>query len=338
MKSALAALLLALAAPARGAVVGSVRRGDLIVRVKVTGTVVPDDVFRLKSTIDGRIETINTSTYSWHGSDEALATVVVRELAAMIDSRGTQNQDVLEDRWQHVYRPTPVRCPGSYCYILKVYAKAHTWVKPQAVLFEASRDLRLVARVRPEDAHWIRDGQLLTFWAVKNPKRRYTGRVTNYILDIQGEKVDPGATFSIDLGPERPLDPGTEWEGEIIPLQKSDVLTVPTAALIEHDGVVYLPVRVSTGLTTPELTQISAGTEDKREILILDEAQLHGAERHKQTVDRDALEQRLREREGASGTDGTGSFKAPAAKTQEERQPATVEEKNYGGEDPYGEQ
>src|ERR1035437_4084456 len=80
MKTALATLLLGFSVPALGAQKGAVRRGELVIRVRVSGTVVPDDVFRLKSTIEGRIESISASTYSWRGSDEPLAMLTHKEL------------------------------------------------------------------------------------------------------------------------------------------------------------------------------------------------------------------------------------------------------------------
>jgi hypothetical protein len=330
----LTTLLLA-ALPAFAAAPGSVRRGDLIVRVKVTGTVVPDDVFRLKSTIEGRLENVSASTGAWRRGDETLAQLANKELAAMIDAKGTQNNDVMEDRWSTVFRPTPVRCPDS-CYLLKVYAKAHAWVKPQAVLFEAASKLKLVGRVRPEDAPLIRDGMLLTFWAVKDPKRTLTGRVTRLVLDVQGEKVEPGATFTLDMTAGRYLDPGTEWEGEIIPLRRNNVLIVPTASLIVDHGVAYLPVRVSTGVTTPEFTEITAGVDEKRDILILNDSELLGTERHKQSVDSAAFEQRRRE--AAADAAPRRPAAEPDEKTPPEKQPGTLDDKSYGGEDPYGNQ
>ena len=334
MKLRLLALLLAAAAPAFGAATGTVRRGDLIVHVKVSGTVVPDDVFRLKSTIEGRVESVNTSSWTWRGADEPLAMLAHKELAAMIDARGNQHQDVLEDRWSRVYRPTPVRCPDT-CYVLKVYATAHTWVKPQAVMFEAAARLKMVGRVRPEDAPLIRDGMALTFWAVKDPKRKLTAKVTSFILDVQGEKVDPGATFSMYMTPDRYFDPGTEWEGEIIPLQKVGVLMVPTSALIVQDGVTYLPVRVSTGVTSWDFTQVTAGVDEKHEILILDDSSLKGAARHAPSIDREAMQLRRREQDGSAAPVPGAS---PEDNAPRERQPATMDDKDYGGEDPYGDQ
>lgn len=329
MISLLAALSFALPSPSRCAEVAAVRRGDLVVRIKVAGTVVPDDVLRLKSTIEGRVESVLASSDTWRGAGQPLAFLSNKELAAMIDAKGSQTREILEDRWQRVYRPTPLRCPDD-CFVLKVYAKAKSWVKPQAVLFEVAR-LKLVARVRPEDAHWVQDGQMLTFWPLKDPKKTYQGRVARYVLDVQGEKVDPGASFTLDLGPARYFDPGTEWEGEITALERKNVLTVPTAALIRHGDAAYLPIRVSTGVTTPALTEIASGTEERHEFLILDDAQLKGSARHRQTVDRDALERR-REALSRNGPD------APADEedARPRRRPAATDEKDYA-DDPYGE-
>ena len=330
MTWALAALSLTLAAPSSGAEISTVRRGDLVVRVKVSGTVVPDDIFRLKSTIEGRVESVPASSNTWRGADQALAFLVHKELAAMLDSKGSQSQELLEDRWQRMYRPTPIRCPGT-CFVLKVYAKAGSWVKPQAVLFEAAGTLQMVARVRPEDAHWVQDGQMLTFWSLKDPKKTYQGRVNRYILDLQGGKFEPGGTFTLDLSPSRYFDPGTEWEGELVVAEKKGVLMVPTAALIRHGDSVYLPVRVSTGLTTATITQIASGVAERHEFLILDDAQLKGSERHKQVVDRAALERRRR-------AVSNGGASAPADEEDarpQDSQPASADETNYG-DDPYG--
>ena len=333
MKALLAAGLVFLAAAADAATPAKVKRGNLEIRVKVTGTVVPDDIFRIKATIEGRVESVLTSPYVWRGADQPLAFLAHKELAAMLDSKGSQKVDILEDRWQRVYRPTAARCPDT-CFILKNFLRPKTWVKPESVMFEAAATLKLVARVRPEDASWIRDGQDLVFWPVNDPKRRLKGRVTKFILDIQGEKVTPGATFTLIMSPDRYFDPGTAWEGEIVPLSKKDVLFVPTDALVSEGGVTYLPVRVSTGITTQGLTQINARIEEKRDVLVLDDAQLHGAARHKQEADLDALRRRARAQQ--SETEEPGPSLGPAPLKKKSKHAAVIDETDYG-EDPYAE-
>lgn len=327
--------LVLLAAQAHAALPGKVKRGNLEIRVKVTGTVIPADIFRIKSTIEGRVESVLTSTFVWKGADQPLAFLAHKELAAMMDSKGAQNADILEDRWQRIYRPTSARCPDT-CFILKNFLKPKTWVKPESVMFEAAGTLKLVARVRPEDASWVRDGQDLVFWPVNDPKRRLRGRVTNFILDIQGEKVTPGATFTLTMSPDRYFNPGTEWEGEIVPMSKKDVLYVPTRALIRHEGNVYLPVRVSTGITTERLTQITAGIEERRDLLVLDDEQLRGSERYKQETDLDALKRRARAQRGEDEPAGSELEPVPVQK-KKGKHAAVIEDDTDYGEDPYAE-
>lgn len=321
MSPLLAALLAALA-PAASAAPASfeVRRGDLELRVKVGGTVVPGELFRLKSTVEGRVESVLVSSNAWRREGQPLALLAHRELAALIDARGTQDQEILENRWQRVYKPTPIKC-ASTCFVLKVFAKPKTWVKPQALLFEVADGLNLVARVRPEDAHLVRDGQLVDFWPRNDPKKVRQGKVSRFVLDVQGQDVDPGGTFSIELTPDKTLDPGTEWEGSVLIERRRNALYVPTAALIRHGSAAYLPVRVSTGVTTAEFTEITAGVEAKRPALALDDAALKGAGRHAPVPDRPALRRRAAE-----------LSREPEPEPEEEPR---RREPEYYGEDPY---
>jgi multidrug efflux pump subunit AcrA (membrane-fusion protein) len=260
-----------------------VKRGDLDVVVRVTGTVVADDRFDIKSPIDGRVERVLASTAAWQDAGRPLAILAHKELSAMLDAKGAQNREILEDRWQSIHRATPVSCLAP-CFILKNFLQPGTWIKAESVMFEAASTLKLVGRVRPEDAAWIRDGQELSFWPLKNPKRVFKGRVTRFLLDVQGERVSPGAAFTLTLSPARYLEPGAEWEGRIVAMTKKDALYVPTDALIRHGDAVYLPVRVSTGVTTQGLTQISSGVEEKCDALALADGELNGTARHKQEI------------------------------------------------------
>lgn len=333
----LAAAALTLCASARAQETVAVRRGTLEVKVKVTGTVVPEDVFRLKSAIDGRIEAVLASTGAWYSSSQALSFLANKELAALVDSKGTTQREILESRWQDVYHPIPVRCPGN-CFLLKTYAKTKLWVKPRTILFEAAGRLLMVGRVRPEDAHWIKDGQDLVFWAVKDPGRTYKGRVTKYVLDIQGEAVEPGGTFTLEMSPDRWFPPGTEWEGTIVPLSRRNVLIVPTGALIRKGSDVFLPVRVSTGITTQTLTEVSAGVDNGRKVLVLDDSQLREAERHQQQIDYDAIERRRTEGEAPEARpDRRDPAPQVIPRRDRERSGDLPDPDSNLGEDPYSE-
>lgn len=296
-RSQLAVALLSLLAPAYPAtaqVTSEVKRGDLQVNVHVRGTVVAAEMIRLKAQIEGRVEDVQASTLTWVTDGKPLGFLANKEMAAILDSHTTTVKGVVEDRWRKVYQPTPIACPGD-CFIMRVFVKNKEWLKPRSLLFEAAQKLQLIGRVRPEDAHLIRDNQTVEYWATNAPEKKYKARIARYVLDIQGEKVEPGGSFTIDLSPKRYFDPGTEWEGLIVPVTRRNVLVVPTKALVVHDGVAYLPVRVSTGITTQSFTEITAGIDSKRPILVLGEAQLGSVQRHAQTVDEEALRRRAQE-------------------------------------------
>jgi hypothetical protein len=279
MNALLAAVALLLAAPASAQKAAEVRRGTLEARVKVSGTVVAEDVFRLKSSIEGRIEAVLASSYTWAGSDAPLGLLANTELAALMDARQTTPAEVLEARWQKVYQPTQIKCPAD-CFILGVFARTKKRVLPQAVLFEAARSLRLVGRVRPNDAHGVKDGLPVEFWPASDPKFHQRTQVERFVLDVQGQKVNPGGTFSSLLDRKRYLNPGTAWEGYVVAAVKKSALQVPTKALIRFNDSVYLPVRVSTGITTEELTELTGGVEQGKPYLIIDASEMGRAEPH----------------------------------------------------------
>jgi hypothetical protein len=273
VRNALLAALL-LTASARAATLDVVRRRDVLIRVQVGGTVVTHDIFRLKATIDGRVEAVYASTGAWRAASDPLATLSSVELAAMLDARGSQDQEVLQDRWGKVYAPTPVRCPSD-CYVLRNYLRPKSWVKPQAVLFEAARGLRLVARVKAKDVRLLRrPGLMLTYWPTSDPERRRSAPVTALVSDANDGSA-AGASFEVELTPRDGLAPGTEWSGEIVARIDRSVLAVPSTALIRQGGFYYLPMRVQVGITGDGLTEILAGTEEGRPFLTFDDAELH---------------------------------------------------------------
>jgi multidrug efflux pump subunit AcrA (membrane-fusion protein) len=325
------ALLLAAlcAAPAAAQEAGIVRRGPIDQVVRVVGTVLPVDIFRIKSTIEGRASRVWTSTGVWVSQDQDLGFLINKEFAALSDARKSTSQEVLEDRWQTVYQPTRLRCPYP-CYILKAFARSDVWVKPRTVLFEAAAHLRMSGWVRPEAAHLVRDGMTLQYWAVKDPGKRFTAKISKYVRDVQGLKVQPGGSFNLDLvmGPEHFFPPGTEWAGIVVPSRKANALTVPTDALIRFGDHVYLPVKVSTGITTPELTEITAGVEEKRPILMLADPALREAARHKLEADLSLPPTSAEERASPAAE--------PARRTRRQ-EGALREPDSILGEDPYSE-
>lgn len=251
--------------------IGVVTRGNINVEIHVKGTVRAEELFRLKSTIEGRIEEVHAKPNMWFAGRQELATVLNRELAAIMDSKVTTSARILTDRWQEVYKPTPIRCPYE-CFVLKIFARTQKWVEPGALLIEAARKLRLIGRIPPGYGRYMSKGQIVTFWDVSNPSKKIQARVEHFILDVQGRRVQSAGTFTVLLNRKRYLNPGTRWEGVIKGRLRKNVLRVPTEALIIQDNKAYLPIRVSTGITTSEYTEIKGGVQSRDTFLFIEKA------------------------------------------------------------------
>ncbi|MFA6030335.1 MAG: efflux RND transporter periplasmic adaptor subunit [Elusimicrobiota bacterium] len=278
MREALTLLVLwtVLAAPAAAQQVGELRRGPLRAVVRVRGTVSAEELLRLNAPIDGRVEEILVSSGTWVEPKTDLARMLSREMAAMKDSQGSISEQIMQDRWGKTYRPNAVNCPVR-CYVTRVFARPKTVVPSGTALVEAARKLRLLGHVRPGDMAFVRKGQLIDFWDPRRPSRRLQARVEDVRFDVAGQKVAPGGSVTALLEYGYALEPGTSWEGEIVTQERADALRVPTGALIRFGDELFLPVRVSTGITTYEATEITGGASDRQRFLILDPSKIGDA-------------------------------------------------------------
>jgi len=275
-----AAALAAWPGAARAQEVRQIRRGDIHITVHVHGTVITQNVITLTSTIPGRVEDLYArSTGTWALDSAVLGDVASAHLAAMLDSPTTTDKSVVLARWESDYPLIPVRCPQD-CYLLKISVQAGDWISSGAPLFTAAQTLRLTGTVPAGNASLIRDGQWLTYWAKADPNDKFRMLVENFELDRPGEPENSAGRFAMDLTPRQYFPPGTAWEGVIIPVDHPNALLVPTAAVVEFGGELFLPLPVSTGITTAAWTEISAGAGEGEDYLMLKDSQLGKAVRH----------------------------------------------------------
>ncbi|MBI4676196.1 MAG: efflux RND transporter periplasmic adaptor subunit [Elusimicrobia bacterium] len=258
--------------------VAVVRQTNLDSKVRAWGTVAPVDVFRLKSVIEGRIEAVMVSSGSWGDEKTPLGLMSSKELAAIIDARGTTPEEIVQTRWQKVYKPTRILCPSD-CFVLKSFVKARQRVQPNALLFEAAKSLRLSGQVDPSAAKFVRYGQRLEFWPAADPASKMEGAIVNYAAPEPG--AAGGGTFSLELSAQRNLLPGTKWEGWVSVATKRKVLTVPTAAVLSHRGRTYVPVEVVVGATNGDLTEVVSGAAHGASVLVITPSKGACADRYK---------------------------------------------------------
>lgn len=249
--------------------VDKARRDTMGSPIRIAGSFVPHGLHRIKSTISGRVELLGDSSFTWMTPDRPLGFVADTELAALIDAEGLQAGDLLMERWRRHYRPLVIRCLAP-CFIRRISVKHREPVLPNALLFETARGLRMTGRVPIEQADLLRDGDEFEYWPVSEPALKRRARIANYTVDRTtdaGREV--GGNFWIEIPPDGNRYPGSHWEGRASSEMKQDLLSVPSAAVIEHAGKSYIAVPVSTGAVWGGYTEVTGGIEEGVRVLAL---------------------------------------------------------------------
>lgn len=259
----LAAALLASGA-ARGAEVDAVRRIDIMRRVRVTGDVVTDGIFRVRAPSDGRVESISAHVGAWNDGRAPLAKIASKEFAAMIDSRGAQTEEGVEERWKGTFDFSPAQCDGP-CFVMTIFTTPKVWVKAGDELFEAAKRLKLAGRVGSQDAAQLRSGLAITVWRMDDPARKYKGKLANVAIIRDSTDSD----FSVDCDAAKTWPPGTRWQGELIVAARRGVLVAPASAIMRAGSDAFLPMKVKLGEPTGDDVEILDGASEGRPILVL---------------------------------------------------------------------
>ena len=263
--AAVLASLLA-AAPAAAQTVIRARRAPLLGAVQpFRGEVNAYHPYRVTAPYDGRVESILVAPNQWVVKSDVLALIATAELAAMIDSSATTPQDVLEKRWQNVFKPTEMHCPFEGCVVLSVTGTSHQRMSTGDLILVLAEAYTLEAEVRPPASQNIIAGQVVEVWSPSDPKKRLPARV----LDVRGQRSSGQVHASLLLPQnlER-IKPGDILEGEI-PLNKREpLLLVPAGALTTFQGRSFVNVEVQTGLNNGRDVEVLSGLDETRNILL----------------------------------------------------------------------
>lgn len=252
--------------PLRAQTAARVTEGPIQVFARFSGSTEAADLFQVRAPFEGRVEKMNVSTTTWYTPKDALAHLASVEMAALIDSRLSTPQDILEKRWEDVYQMFPVRCPQD-CYVLRLFFKPKQWVEHERVLVEAARTVRLVGTPSGKESGRIQPKQPLYFWPKQNPALLLQSQVTRY--EFNAAKPE-NSRVEVVLTPQNTLPPGTPFIGKIqVETGSKDTQTgvVPTQAVLRYKGKSYVIVQVETGKSTTAETEVR-GVAIGREILV----------------------------------------------------------------------
>lgn len=250
------AVLLATSAAAQTPIV--VQRGTIAIYAPISGVVVPAEETVITAKKDGRIEALPVASLTPFKKHALLALESSPDLAAIIDANATTPEEVVEQRWQSLYKPMKVRAPFDG-FLLDTKVGLKEMVKAGEPLFTVTRELVFQASVPLQDTTGMASGKTAWLWRPSNPELKMAARVLQI---LPGNPTPDQAQVRIELLPApdiaAPL-PGTLLDGEVSVAEHRDVVTVPSAAIRRSQGRSFVYVQVSEGLTDGTNTEITSG-------------------------------------------------------------------------------
>jgi len=272
MKPLCPALLAALAfelipSPGHGQSVVSVERGQVAVIEPLSGTVIPAEKEVIAAPGEGRVEALPIPTQSPFRKREVLAIVSGPDLAAIIDSHATTPQEVVQERWQKIFKPMRLRAPFDG-FLLETKVGLKEKVKADQSLFVVTRRLQFEAAVPLRASSALKPGMRAWLWRPANPALHFPGALREV---LPGVPVADKARVRVDLLPAEDIAlplPGTVLEGSVTVSERRNVVVVPSAALQHVEGRSFVAVEVKEGISDGQRTEILAGLSAGQAILV----------------------------------------------------------------------
>ncbi len=268
MKSSSAFVLAFLlgAVPAWAQRVGRPRRAPLVGAVQpFHGSVGVYHAYRVTGPYEGRVESVLVSPYQWAAKSDILALLASTELAAMLDASQTTPQDIIEKRWESVFKPTEVHCPYESCIVLSVHTASKAKLQTGDLVLVLAEALTVEADVRPPAAIDVAPGQVVEVWSPATAGKRMPAKV----VEVKGRRSNGQARVVMLLpqGVER-LKPGDPIDGEIPLARRERLLIVPQGAITTFQDRTFLNVEVQTGMNNGREVEILSGIDENSSFLV----------------------------------------------------------------------
>jgi macrolide-specific efflux system membrane fusion protein len=177
----------------------TVTRGDIAIVVMATGIIQPSNRLEIKPPIAGRTEEILVREGDTVRRGQVLAWMSSSERAALIDAARSKGPDELQ-RWEDLYRPTPVIAPIDGMVILRNAEPGKTFQSQDAVLVMSDR-LIIRAQVDETDIAQVKLRQKVRITLDAYADKPIDGTVDQ--IAFEAKTVNNVITYEVDVLPEK---------------------------------------------------------------------------------------------------------------------------------------
>ncbi len=247
-----------------------VAKGDLEVTILATGTIQPENRLEIKPPVAGRIDRVLVEEGQKVYKGQTLAWMSSTERAAMIDSARSQGTEELQ-RWEQLYKPTPIIAPLAGMIISKNVESGQTFSTNDAVLVMSNR-LTVKAQLDETDLAQIKIGQTCEVVLDSYPSDVIKAKVDR--IAYEAKTVNNVTTYLVDVLPESApefMRSGMTANVTFHVNKKENVVIVPTeflrydtgkpTVLIKRDQEEPLEKEVKLGASDGKQSEVQNGVE-----------------------------------------------------------------------------
>jgi len=240
----------------------AITNGTVVIAVKSTANVEPQNRLEVKPPSNGRIEEILVKEGDKVKVGQIIGWISSTERASLLDAAMAHGADELA-YWKDVYKATPLRSPIDGEVIVRDFEPGQS-ISPSSAVVVLSDRLIVKASVDETDIGKVKVGQTVEITLDAYPDVKTKGIVDH--ISYESKLVNNVTTYYVDIVPEKVPDvfrSGMSATITVICDARKDVPLVPAeATTVEKDGT-YVMVRASPGAQA-EKRRIIVGAGDDR--------------------------------------------------------------------------
>jgi Membrane-fusion protein len=255
---------------------------DLSVEFRETGAVSPRNRLEIKPPFAGRVEEILVNEGDFIKKGQIIVWMSSSERAAMTDAARAMGEAEFE-RWQNIYKPTPIVAPMDGFIILRNNEPGQTITSGDAILVMAD-DLIIESNVDETDLRYIKIGDRLKMSLDAYPDEKFDGIVEH--IAYESTIVSNVTVYAIKIRPvKKPAIFRAGMTSTIVVTaeSKKDAWVIPNNFISERGGkksvtiqkgsgakkAVFETKLIKAGMTDGRYTEIVSGLEKDETAVIL---------------------------------------------------------------------
>ncbi len=239
---------------------------NISITVTTTGVVEPQNRLEIKPSIAGRIEKIMVREGDHVKEGDILVWMSSTERAALIDAARAQGEEALK-YWEEAYKKSPIISPLDGEVIVRAVEPGQTVTTQDAILVLSDR-LVVSAQFDETDIGRVRKGQKAEINLDAYPEIEITGTVDH--VAYESKIVNNVTIYDVDILPDRSpeiMRSGMSVTVDVVEEIKSNVLTIPSAAINYEENRTFVIVKEKNGKIEERNIKIGVNNDKNAEVI-----------------------------------------------------------------------